>query len=136
MLSKLLIAGGLLSTSIINAQQDSNQATPSSSYGPDMSFSHTGANAISTNYAWLPHNIDPEKNPTPDEYKDMPIQTLGNRQQVYEDYLNGCRNYWEERLNHGDERDRGVGVRACNGNENDRIDQNIFQPMSMVVSIH
>ena len=58
-------------------------------YGVDISFPMHYA-PPSTNYAWLPHNVDPQNNPTPPEYKDMPIQPLGDMDKKYNDYIQGC----------------------------------------------
>ena len=49
------------------------------SYGVDVSFPIHHKKA-SNNYDYLPHNVDPENNPVPQEYKDMPVQPLGDRQ--------------------------------------------------------
>lgn len=71
-----------------------------------------------TNYAWLPHNLDPSV-PTPPEYKDMPIQPLGNKAQLYHDYMQGC----IDSLN-------GKGT-ICESNERERLEMNLRQPQSM-----
>lgn len=39
---------------------------------------------VSTNYAWLPWNTDPNV-PTPEEYEGMAVQPLGDKQSFYED---------------------------------------------------
>lgn len=65
------------------------------SYGYDVSYPMLQEEA-STNYPWLPHNMDPKHNPTPNEYKDMPLQILGDRQSFYSQYMEGCRKYWSE----------------------------------------
>lgn len=98
-------------------------------YGIDMSFAHTDRSAMSTNYPWLPHNVDPENNPLiPDEHVNKTIQVLGDRRQVYDDYLDGCKNYWNKRL--GGDR----GSELCDSSEQGRFSGNIAQPQSMVVS--
>jgi hypothetical protein len=91
-------------------------------FGVDVSFPMQSYN-VSNNYDWLPHNIDPDV-PTPPEYEGVPIQTLGDKQQFYEDYMQGCRDYWGENEGH-----------HCDNTEKDRIEMNIRQPKSMVVSI-
>lgn len=58
-------------------------------YGVDVSFPMQYAQ-VSTNYPWLPHNQDPTL-PVPPEYKDMVLQPLGNRDEFYKEFLNGCR---------------------------------------------
>ena len=71
---------------------------------------------ISTNYPWLPHNVDPESNPVPKQYEGMPLQVLGDRQSVYNEHLRGCREFY------GKER------RQCDIYEYDRMLMNIRQP--------
>ena len=116
-------------TSDINHISDNDPSAPT--YGIDVSFASTGTNAISTNYAWLPHNIDPENNPTPPEYVNMPVQVLGDRNKVYNDFIKGCRDYWDKKL---EEEGEGEGIKACDDDENDRIEHIRDQPSSMVVS--
>jgi prolyl 4-hydroxylase len=79
---------------------------------------------VSTNYPWLPHNIDPVNNPIPEEYKDMVIQPLGNIQDVYERYMAGCIDYWETNNN-------TTRRNICNDNERGRIEMSTNQPRSM-----
>lgn len=74
---------------------------------------------ISTNYPWLPHNVNPDKYPVPDEYKDMKIQPLGNVTERYFHYMNGCVTKFGKK-----------GAR-CWENEYDRIDMSLRQPQSM-----
>jgi hypothetical protein len=89
-------------------------------YGVDVSFpmQHNG---VSTNYPWLPHNVDP-KVQTPRAYQDMVIQPLGNRQKFYDDFLQGCIDAFG-----------GSGAARCRTNELDRIEMSIRQPQSMQV---
>jgi hypothetical protein len=58
-------------------------------YGVDVSFPIHNTQ-VSTNYPWLPHNVDPVHNPTPTKYKNMPLQVLGDRDQFYKDFMKGC----------------------------------------------
>ena len=97
------------------------------SYGLDVSFAHTTPD-ITTNFPWLPHNEDPDNNPMPDEHVDKPVQVLGDRKKVYDDYIQGCRDYWNKE--YGSEQ----GAMACDGFEKDRFVQSLTQPRSMVVS--
>lgn len=92
-------------------------------YGVDVSFP-IHHEKISTNYDWLPHNVDPENNPTPKEYENMPVQPLGNKQAFYDDFLDGCRKHYGRRGG------------ACDSTERDRVEMSLRQPASMVVSIH
>jgi len=89
----------------------------SQNYGVDISFPvHHG---ISTNYAWLPHNTDPNQSYETDEYKDMPVQILGNRKDFYENFINGCRERY------------GKKEHACDETERDRMAMSVRQPQSM-----
>lgn len=56
------------------------------SYGTDVSWP-MHHKRVSTNYPWLPHNLYPDNNPVPEEYKNMSLQPLGDRQKVYEGQL-------------------------------------------------
>ena len=86
-------------------------------YGVDISFPMHYA-TISNNYAWLKHNTDPNT-PTPEEYKDMPIQPLGDRAKFYQDFLSSCEKHFGKK-----------GAR-CVQNEKDRIAMSLRQPQSM-----
>lgn len=77
--------------------------------------------SVSTNYPWLPHNQDPNIL-TPDRYKDMVIQPLGDVQARYEKFMKGCFAYYETT--------RGKGDR-CYDTEDDRIAMTYRQPASM-----
>lgn len=88
-------------------------------YGVDVSFPMHSTRA-STNYPWLPHNVSPEKVPTPPIFEDVSVQPLGDRDSFYERYMQGCRDYWE---NEG---------WKCDSTERDRIAMNRMQPRSMV----
>jgi hypothetical protein len=73
--------------------------------------------SVTTNYPWLPHNMDPSI-PAP-EYRNMPIQPLGNRQEFYNNMIQGCIDYYPN------EADR------CLAHERDRVDMSLRQPQSM-----
>ncbi|KAL7535344.1 hypothetical protein ACHAXR_006433 [Thalassiosira sp. AJA248-18] len=95
-------------------------------YGVDVSFPHHHSR-VSTNYDWLPHNDPTKSSPShpnyvapPREYKDVPVQRLGNRQDFYDDFMEGCRNH------------EGAEHEACDETEADRIAMNLRQPQSMV----
>lgn len=75
--------------------------------------------AVSTNYDWLPHNVDPANHPVPAQYKDMVVQPLGNRQQEFEDFMNGCVNYYDTK------------GKRCLVSEEDRVRMSVRQPQSM-----
>ena len=75
---------------------------------------------VSINYPWLPHNVDPANNPTPDEYRDMPLQPLGDKQAAFNQYLNGCVEHYGEKK----------GER-CISNEAQRIKMTLRQPKGM-----
>ncbi len=117
----------LLITSTLLSVAKSDEAV---NYGLDMSFAHLDPKAISTNFPWLPHNSDPENNPTvPDEHVNKTVQVLGDRKKVYEDYIQGCRDYWENQWGND-----GRGSTACDRFEKDRFIQSLHQPKAMVVS--
>ena len=97
------------------------QCINSQTYGVDVSFP-MHANRASTNYPWLPHNMNPGNISTPQEFVGVPVQPLGDRDSIYDRYMQGCRDYWG---------DRGS---VCDAYERDRIAMNIRQPKSMVVS--
>jgi len=89
------------------------------SYGVDVSFP-IHSKSVSTNYDWLPHNLNPGEVPTPQEFEGISVQVCGDRYKFYEEYMQGCRDHWEEK------------AYACDNVESDRIKQNINQPQSMV----
>lgn len=89
-------------------------------YGVDMSWPIHHAR-VSTNYPWLPHNLDPTL-PVPDEYQGMPVQPLGNVWDRYQRYMDGCYTYWEEKVGQGME---------CNRTEHVRLVGNLKQPLSV-----
>ena len=97
----------------IQAQED---------YGVDISFPMHYP-TVSTNYAWLPHNVDPANHPVPDEYQGMPIQPLGDMKAKYDEYIEGCvEHYNKQKAGHGD---------RCRYNEIDRIHMTLRQPQSV-----
>jgi hypothetical protein len=91
--------------------------TATTRYGVDVSFP-MHYNAVSDNYDWLPHNMDPSL-PVPDKYKDKPVQPLGDRQKFYDEFLDGCVKYF------------GKQGKRCVTTERDRIDMALRQPQSM-----
>uniref|UniRef100_A0A7S3QBB7 Fe2OG dioxygenase domain-containing protein n=1 Tax=Chaetoceros debilis TaxID=122233 RepID=A0A7S3QBB7_9STRA len=87
-------------------------------YGVDVSFP-IQSYEVSTNYPWLPHNVDPENNPTPPKYQGMPIQLLGNVKERYDNMIKGC----------GKAYPRPKGI--CEQTERDRVEMSIRQPHQM-----
>lgn len=87
-------------------------------YGVDVSF--PVHRRVSTNYPWLAHNSDKNVE-APAQYKGMPLQVLGNRQVIYNEHLEGCREFYKKS---GDSR-------QCDVYEYDRILMNLRQPQSM-----
>jgi len=76
---------------------------------------------VSENYPWLLHNrLDGA--PAPDRYKNQVLQPLGNVQERYRRYMDGCFEYYEKL--------RGKGIR-CNETERDRLTMNLRQTRSM-----
>jgi len=95
------------------------RTTTAPEYGTDISWP-MHHDHVSRNFPWLPHNVDPENNRVPEEYKDMPIQPLGDRQSVYEKYMKGCTDYYHESPN------------DCYQTEINRLKMSLRQPQSMV----
>ena len=73
--------------------------------------------AVSTNYAEYPWNAGTAK--TPEEYLNMPVQPLGNRQAFYDEMIKGCVDHY------------GAKGSYCLEYEKDRVDMNLRQPQSM-----
>lgn len=111
----LLIASIIVCRS--TSSTDGSNGNDETSYGVDVSF--PVHKRISTNYPWLSHNVDPDNNPTPKQYEDMPLQPLGDRQAAYNKHLQGCREFY------------GKDARQCDVYEYDRMLMNIRQPQSM-----
>merc|ERR1719396_122596 len=90
-------------------------------YGVDVSFP-IHHNFMSDNYAWLPHNMDPENNPTPPQYEGKPVQYLGDKVGEYGEFLKGCQEHYNE---------AGKSYSACRITEEDRVEMSIRQPKAM-----
>jgi prolyl 4-hydroxylase len=90
-------------------------------YGVDVSFP-IHRTKISENYASLPHNTDPDHNPTPPQYDGMPIQYLGNKQAEYDELMAGCNAKYNKRHS---------SYSACQSTEDDRVEMSLRQPASM-----
>ena len=87
-------------------------------FGVDVSFP-IHHKQVSNNYPWLPHNVDPENNPTPPEYEGMPVQWLGDKRKFYDEFMEGCRQKYKKYS------------RACDSTESDRVAMSLRQPPSM-----
>ena len=114
--AKIVVAIRLLSISSVVVLAQEQQVE----YGVDVSFPMHHA-TVSDNYAWLEHNLDPSI-PTPAEYKDKPVQPLGDRQSFYNDFLDGCVDHYGKK-----------GGQRCIQTEADRIEMSLRQPQSMQV---
>lgn len=114
----LLLAACVWSTTLAAEDDNSNNKVQ---YGVDISFPMQH-NFASTNYAWLPHNVDPSI-PTPEQYKGMPVQPLGDRQAAYDEFINGCIEKFGGKKKGGADR--------CRYSERDRIAMSLRQPRSM-----
>ena len=90
---------------------------PTVPYGVDVSFPIHHA-TISSNYAWLPHNLDPSL-PVPKQYKDMPVSPLPGVAERYENFMKGCMEKFGKR------------GKACLQTEQDRVEMSLRQPQSM-----
>ena len=82
--------------------------------------------SLCLSYASLTHfygthiiSLDPENNPTPKKYKDMPIQPLGDRTKFYQNYVNSCVKKF------------GTKGQRCVSNEQGRMAMSLRQPQSM-----
>jgi hypothetical protein len=80
---------------------------------------------VTTNYPWLPHNADPDKYPTPDRYRGMVQQPLGDVKARYDEYMQACADYYNAK------KGGAVGTTTCIANEEDRIQMTLRQPSSM-----
>ena len=102
-------------------ENNNHQDTTTTTYGLDVSFPIQ--RPVSVNYPWLPHNMNQnENNNVPRRYQDMPLQPLGNRQQLYLEHLDGCRQHYA----------KTDAASKCDLYEYDRMLMNNRQPMSMV----
>ena len=133
LLSVIYLVGTALATdsseSLHLEEEDDTASSPTSSYGIDVSMPIF--KRISTNYPWLPHNTNTSI-PTPLQYKNMPIQPLGNRQEFYNNHLSNCRHHYKSSLvmqkGHASTNIHGGN---CDIYEYDRLLMNQRQPMSM-----
>ncbi len=98
----------------------SRPTSAASEYGVDISFP-MHRETVSQNYDYLPHNTLPSLYETPPEYQNMPIQPLGDRQAVYNEYMKGCVEYYGE-----------YAGWKCWEFERDRIQMSLRQPQSMI----
>lgn len=96
-----------------------DSADKEETYGVDVSFpTH---NRVSINYPLLPHNRDPQHNAASPQFDHMPLQILGDRQELYLRHLEGCRKTYE-----------AIDPTQCDLFEWDRMLMNRRQPQSMV----
>ena len=90
-------------------------------YGVDVSFP-IHHNYMSDNFAWLPHNLDPENNPTPKEFEGKPVQYMGDKQGEYDAFLEGCDKHYNQ---------KDKKYSECRVTEQDRVEMSLRQPASM-----
>eukprot|EP00934_Nitzschia_sp_Nitz4_P001023 Nitzschia sp. Nitz4//scaffold58_size112336//60326//62043//NITZ4_004037-RA/size112336-augustus-gene-0.8-mRNA-1//1//CDS//3329555001//1023//frame0 len=117
LLTSFPVSQGFWSTNSGSEEKQAQQPDEPVEYGVDVSFPIHYA-SVSTNYEWLPHNQDPSLE-TPKMYEDMPIQPLGDRQEFYRDFLQGCRDAFGKKGN------------RCTQTEIDRVAMSLRQPQSM-----
>lgn len=87
-------------------------------YGVDVSFPMQHE-TVSSNFDHLPHNQAPAGHPTGYFHdEEMPIQPLGDRQKLYNQFLKGCVD--------------AFNATSCGHFEEHRIEVNLRQPASMV----
>ena len=108
----------LLASYVLIAASESGLEEGPISYGVDISWPIHRTN-VSSNYPWLPHNLDPNNTPTPLQYQNMSLAVLGDRQSMYNKYMKGCNDHYP-----------GRGP-VCSYTESDRIAMNSRQPASM-----
>uniref|UniRef100_A0A7S4MFC3 Fe2OG dioxygenase domain-containing protein n=1 Tax=Odontella aurita TaxID=265563 RepID=A0A7S4MFC3_9STRA len=113
----LLVSCASVTTPVEGNAQDVEHAPPE--YGVDVSIP-MHYDTVSTNYPWLPHNVDPDNHPTPPEYDGMPLQPLGDRKSYYDDLIDGCRKHWGEKDGH-----------LCDESEKERVRMSREQPRNM-----
>eukprot|EP00804_Cyclotella_cryptica_P021530 CCRYP_005823-RB/>CCRYP_005823-RB protein AED:0.42 eAED:0.42 QI:104/1/1/1/0.66/0.5/4/324/478 len=106
-------------SSATHAEQEVNSFSQPT-YGVDVSFP-IHHSKLSTNYAWLPHNLD-KSLPVPKEYEGMPVQYLGDKQAEYDAFMKGCHEHYGK---------KGDTWSACSVTEVDRIEMSFRQPASM-----
>ena len=83
---------------------------------------------LTTNYPWLPHNVNPKNYLTPDEYKNMPIQPLGpEANERYHNYIQGCVDFY----NTVTDTNKSRKGQRCLDNEEERIEMTLRQPQSV-----
>lgn len=116
-LTAIVLEGHSIVESLTPTDDRNDSATSSSSYGVDVSFP-MHHEQVSVNFDYLPHNALPSLYPTPVSYRGMPIQPLGDRQEVYNRYLKGCQVRYSDQ--------------SCRDYERDRVAMNIRQPQSMI----
>ena len=112
---RLFLVTALLASSAVWANEET------ADYGVDVSFP-IHHRRLSDNFAWLLHNVDPDNNAQPKKYKDMVVNPLPGREEMYQDFIKTC----EEAF--------GSKGSRCRMTEQDRIDMSLRQPQSMQVS--
>lgn len=93
-----------------------DKAKTTISYGVDVSLPIHHIDTVSYNYAHFPHNILPSLYPTPQMFRGMPIQPLGDRKAWYHQFMGECRARYGNK---------------CDEYEEYRIQTNLQQPKSM-----
>jgi hypothetical protein len=99
-------------------EKDEEEQDEPVAYGVDVSYP-IHHSKVSDNYAWLPHNQDPEHVETPEHYKNKVVQPLGHRQKFYDEFLDSCIKFYGRR-----------GSR-CIASETGRYEMSLRQPKSM-----
>ena len=131
-LQVIWLAGAATIVTLADSSADSiegleDDAPPS--YGIDVSMPIF--RRISINYPWLPHNVNDTVS-TPRQYENMPIQPLGNRQEIYNNHLFNCRHYYKSiKLTESGHASSNIAGGNCDIYEYDRLLMNQRQPQSM-----
>jgi prolyl 4-hydroxylase len=139
----LVLSPSLRATSAA-AERDEQASIP---YGVDVSWPIHDQGQVSTNYPWLAHNnkvhddSNNSPNPTPSQYRDQPIQPLGNRQAIYDEFMQGCHDYYTpgtpmyEKTHVSEAMQKkhhtAALAKSCDRTDRDRVAMMLRQPQSM-----
>jgi len=99
-------------------ERKTSESFPTVEYGVDLSYP-IHRPKVTSNYDWLPHNRDSKNNAIPSRYKQMPVQYFGDKQSLYDENIEGCRQFYQN------------VAYTCDDTERGRIKMNLAQPQSM-----
>jgi prolyl 4-hydroxylase len=110
-LKQFVVVAGIIEPS------ENEGSLQSISYGVDVSMPIHHKDTVSINYDYSPHNVLPSLYPTPQMFRNMPIQPLGDRKSLYHQFLHECQQRYGDK---------------CDEYEDYRIQTNLQQPRSMI----